>query len=176
MTDIVAAAQAHLASLPQHLKSRYSAVLIANLVEEIEDLQELRKLDGESLGKSVEEYNRMKELCVNGGCSSGLDSETDRKSAATQGSAHSCCQPFDSAPVTSQKPVAWVRFYPNGGPQSVYLDRPPPDAEPLYRATVSVHPTISADERAVLEAILYRHRAAEGTEIRTIRDLLARFS
>ena len=66
MTDIVAAAQAHLASLPQHLKSRYSAVLIANLVEEIEDLQELRKLDGESLGKSVEEYNRMKELCVNG--------------------------------------------------------------------------------------------------------------
>jgi hypothetical protein len=66
MTDIVAAAQAHLASLPQHLKARYSAVLIANLVEEIEHLQELRKLDGESLGKSLEEYNKMKELCVNG--------------------------------------------------------------------------------------------------------------
>lgn len=38
---------------------------------------------------------------MNGGSSSGLDSETDRKSAATQGSAHSCCQPFDSAPVTA---------------------------------------------------------------------------
>lgn len=37
---------------------------------------------------------------MNGGRSSGLDSETDRKSAATQRSAHSCCQPFDSAPVT----------------------------------------------------------------------------
>jgi hypothetical protein len=35
-----------------------------------------------------------------GGCSSELDSETDRKSAATQGSAHSCCQPFNSAPAT----------------------------------------------------------------------------
>ena len=103
MDDIRAAAQAHLASLPQHLKSRYSAVLIANLVEEIEHLQELRQLDGESLGKSVEEYNRMKELCIDG-------------------------------------------------------------------------KHLTDEEREVLSAIIYRHRAAEGPEIRTIRDLLARFS
>lgn len=40
-----------------------------------------------------------------------------------------------------------MRFYPNGGPESVYLDRPPADAEPLYRS-----PTITAEER---EAIAY---------------------
>jgi hypothetical protein len=36
--------------------------------------------------------------------------------------------------MTDQRPVAWARFYPNGGPESVYLDRPPVDAEPLYRS------------------------------------------
>lgn len=87
MDDIRAAAQAHLGSLPQHLRGRYSAELIAKLIDEIDRLrvenaaqkgctsaardeivrlQELRKLDGESLGKSVEEYNRMKELCIDG--------------------------------------------------------------------------------------------------------------
>jgi hypothetical protein len=33
----------------------------------------------------------------------------------------------------TQKPVAWARFFPNGGPMSVFLDRPPADSEPLYR-------------------------------------------
>jgi hypothetical protein len=42
----------------------------------------------------------------------------------------------------TQRPVAWARFYPNGGPQSVYLDRPPADAEPLYRS-----PTLTDAER-----------------------------
>jgi hypothetical protein len=35
MTDIVAAAKAHLASLPAHLKDRYSANIIAKLVTEL---------------------------------------------------------------------------------------------------------------------------------------------
>ena len=84
MTDIVAAAKAHLASLPSHLKDRYSANIIAKLVTELtvqractsaarleaidslKEMQELRKLDGEALGQSLEEYHKMKELCVNG--------------------------------------------------------------------------------------------------------------
>lgn len=54
-----------------------------------------------------------------GGCSSGLDSETDRKSAAAQGSAHSCCQPFDSAPVTfltteEREAIEWYASFPDG--------------------------------------------------------------
>lgn len=47
------------------------------------------------------------------------------------------------------KPVAWVRFYPNGGPQSVYLDRPPADAEPLYRS-----PALTDAEREAVEAAI----------------------
>jgi hypothetical protein len=87
MTDIVAAARAHIASLPPHLKDRYSATLISKLIAKVmlleelrnqdglvisllakdsQEMRELRKLDGESLGKSIEEYNKMKELCVNG--------------------------------------------------------------------------------------------------------------
>ena len=66
MTDILDSATAHLASLPPHLKERYSAELIRQLAYEIVQLRELRQLDGESLGKSVEEYNRMKELCIDG--------------------------------------------------------------------------------------------------------------
>lgn len=87
MKDIVAAARAHIASLPDHLKDRYSATLICQLIakvmlleelrnqdglvislmaKESQKMRELRKLDGESLGKSIEEYNKMKELCVNG--------------------------------------------------------------------------------------------------------------
>jgi hypothetical protein len=66
MTDILEAAKAHLASLPPHLKDRYSATIISKLIDEVLLLEELRKLDGESLGKSLEEYNKMKELCVNG--------------------------------------------------------------------------------------------------------------
>lgn len=45
----------------------------------------------------------------------------------------------------AHKPVAWVRFFPNGGPQSVYLDRPPADSEPLYRS-----PTLTDDEREAI--------------------------
>ena len=58
-------------------------------------------------------------------------------------------KPSDRGPDQSQvgtgnthKPIAWARFYPNGGPESVYLDRPPADAEPLYRS-----PTLTDAER-----------------------------
>lgn len=96
-----------------------------------------------------------------------MGSATDRKSAATpRACARSCSQPFDSAPTThdavpeakatndggtpkdadgtgnTQRPVAWARFFPNGGPMSVFLDRPPADAEPLYRS-----PALTDDER-----------------------------
>lgn len=39
---------------------------IARQTAEIERLRELRKLDGESLGVSVAEYNAMKALCIDG--------------------------------------------------------------------------------------------------------------
>jgi hypothetical protein len=76
----------------------------------------------------------------------------------------------------TQRPVAWVRFYPNGGPQSVYLDRPPPDAEPLYRS-----PTLTDEERAAIEwsleaADIYArvgHRQAQEAAV-TFRKLLER--
>lgn len=38
-----------------------------------------------------------------GGCPSGLDPEADRKSVAAPGSAHSCCPPSESAPITVPK-------------------------------------------------------------------------
>ena len=117
-------------------------------------------------------------------CSSGSDSETDRKSAATQGSAHSCCQPFDSAHFTSQEPAAWAVWHRSedapgrvayaSAIQSIRGTGEMRDGEefiPLYGK-----PTLTESEREVLSAILYRHRAAEGPEIRTIRDLLARLS
>ena len=45
------------------------------------------------------------------------------------------------------------------------------------RAVIAAgEPALTDAEREVLSAILYRHRAAEGTEVRTIRDLLARLS
>jgi hypothetical protein len=48
---------------------------------------------------------------------SEMDSEADRKSVATQGSAHSCGQPFDSAPATQAGPVpaADGTDWPTGG-------------------------------------------------------------
>lgn len=46
----------------------------------------------------------------------------------------------------THNPVAWVRFFPNGGPQSVYLDRPPADSEPLYRS-----PALTDEEREAVE-------------------------
>jgi hypothetical protein len=68
----------------------------------------------------------------------------------------------------TQRPVAWVRFYPNGGPQSVYLDRPPPDAEPLYRS-----PTLTDAERDALEfAVATGRVATHDTAI--LRTLLER--
>lgn len=69
-----------------------------------------------------------------------------------------------------QEPVAWARFFQNGGPQSVYLDRPPADAVPLYRS-----PTLNDEERwkiavaATLLDIYGQHEDAA-----TLRSLLER--
>ena len=45
MDDIVAASRAHIASLPPHLKDRYSAKLICKLIAKVLLLQELREQD-----------------------------------------------------------------------------------------------------------------------------------
>lgn len=68
----------------------------------------------------------------------------------------------------TQRPVAWVRLYRNGGPQSVYLDRPPPDAEPLY-----LSPTLTEAERDALEFAVETGRVATHDET-TLRNLLER--
>jgi hypothetical protein len=44
----------------------HSGVLFDEAADEIESLRELRKLDGESIGKCLEEYNTMKALCIDG--------------------------------------------------------------------------------------------------------------
>jgi len=126
-----------------------------------------------------------------------MDSVADRKSVATpRACARSCSQPFDSAPTThdaapeakatndggtpkdadgtgnTQRPVAWARFYPNGGPMSVFLDRPPADAEPLYRS-----PTLTESEREAIEQTLDEASGkarAESWVPSTLRRLLER--
>jgi hypothetical protein len=85
-----------------------------------------------------------------GGCSSGLDSETDRKSAATQGSAHSCCQPFKSAPVTSG---------------------PVPAADGISWPTSGAGPVLTDAER---EAIEWYASFLDGIHADTLRKLLER--
>jgi hypothetical protein len=71
-----------------------------------------------------------------------------------------------------QKPVAWARFFQNGGPQSVYLDRPPADAVPLYSS-----PTITAEEREAIyraEARLRTAHVPDDETAATLRKLLKR--
>jgi hypothetical protein len=126
-----------------------------------------------------------------------MDSVADRKSVATpRACARSCSQPFDSAPTThdavpdakatndggtpkdadgtgnTQRPVAWARFCPNGGPMSVFLDRPPAVAEPLYRS-----PTLTESEREAIEQTLDEasgKACAESWVPSTLRRLLER--
>ncbi len=72
----------------------------------------------------------------------------------------------------TQKPVAWARFFQNGGPQSVYLDRPPADAEPLYRS-----PTLTDEEREAVYRAEARLRTAyvpDDQTAATLRKLLER--
>jgi hypothetical protein len=64
--DIVAAARAHIASLPTHLKDRYSAKLICKLIAKVLLLEELREQDGAVIGLQLREYQKMKDRCVNG--------------------------------------------------------------------------------------------------------------
>ena len=64
--DIVAAARAHIASLPPHLKDRYSAKLICKLIAKVLLLEELREQDGKVIGLQLREYQKMKDRCVNG--------------------------------------------------------------------------------------------------------------
>jgi hypothetical protein len=74
----------------------------------------------------------------------------------------------------TQKPVAWARFFPNGGPQSVYLDRPPHDAKPLYRS-----PTLTDAERAAIEFFVGFHNDGYGLiekHADTLRKLLERLT
>lgn len=44
----------------------HSGELFEKAADEIENLRELRKLDGESIGKCLEEYNAMKAMCIDG--------------------------------------------------------------------------------------------------------------
>ena len=64
--DIVAAARAHIASLPTHLKDRYSAKLICKLIAKVLLLEELREQDGAVISLQLREYQKMKDRCVNG--------------------------------------------------------------------------------------------------------------
>ena len=76
------------------------------------------------------------------------------------------CNTATSGTGNTQKPSAWARFYPNGGPMSVFLDRPPADAEPLYRS-----PTLTDAER---EAIEWCANFPDGIHADTLRSLLER--
>jgi hypothetical protein len=69
-----------------------------------------------------------------------------------------------------QKPVAWARFFHNGCPQSVYLDRPPADAVPLYR-----WPTLTDEEREALAgAIASEYGRGAFAWAATLKGLLER--
>ena len=64
--DIVAAARAHIASLPTHLKDRYSAKLICKLIAKVLLLEELREQDGKVISILVEDGQRLRDRMVNG--------------------------------------------------------------------------------------------------------------
>ncbi len=84
----------------------------------------------------------------------------------------------------TQRPVAWARFWPNGSPQSVYLDRPPADAVPLYRSptthttpnegTVHGECTLTAEERASIEVAALVFDTAGNDIAPVLRHLLER--
>lgn len=65
-----------------------------------------------------------------------LPGERPPSAVSANGGTPSAASRDGSGTSNTHKPVAWARFYSNGGPESVYLDRPPADAVPLYR-----HPT-----------------------------------
>ena len=76
----------------------------------------------------------------------------------------------------TQKPVAWARFFPNGGPMSVFLDRPPADSEPLYRHPLcqdSLQKNLTEAEHDALEFVVETGRVAIHDEA-TLRNLLDR--
>jgi hypothetical protein len=76
--------------------------------------------------------------------------------------------------TVQRKPVVWARFYPNGGPMSVFLDRPPADAEPLYRS-----PTLTDEEREAIYRAEARLRTAYVPDDETaavLRALLKRLA
>ena len=101
---------------------------------------------------------------VLGGCSSGLDSETDRKSAATQGSARSCCQPFDSAPVT---PTADARLRSSMAEQRF--------CEPPVAGSSPAVGFLTAEEREAIErAAFVSDQAGLEKSAATLRNLLER--
>ena len=76
----------------------------------------------------------------------------------------------------TQKPVAWARSFPNGGPMSVFLDRPPADSEPLYRhppCQDSLQKNLTEAEHDALEFAVETGRVAMHDEA-TLRKLLER--
>ena len=75
-----------------------------------------------------------------------------------------------------EKPVAWARFFPNGGPMSVFLDRPPADSEPLYRHPLcqdSLQKNLTEAEHDALEFAASTGRVATHDQA-TLRNLLER--
>lgn len=67
MEDIVAAARAHVDSLPKHLKGRYSAKLICTLISKVLLLEKMREQDGNVISILVEECQQLRDRIVNGG-------------------------------------------------------------------------------------------------------------
>jgi hypothetical protein len=88
--DIVAAARAHIASLPPHLKDRYSAKLICKLIAKVLLLEELREQDGAVIGLQLREYQKMKDRCVNGDTLTAEDTP-DTHATPTDGSVQNRC-------------------------------------------------------------------------------------
>jgi hypothetical protein len=83
---------------------------------------------------------------------SEMDSEADRKSVATQGSAHSCGQPFDSAPATQAGPV--------------------PAADGTDWPTSGAGPALTDEERAAI--MWFSHYGLPEGRAATLRSLLDR--
>jgi hypothetical protein len=86
----------------------------------------------------------------------------------------------------TQRPVAWARFWPNGSPQSVYLDRPPADAVPLYRSptthttpgegSVQAQCTLTVEERVAIEIAAIAYDLQDNDTSAVLRHLLERLS
>jgi hypothetical protein len=110
--DIVAAARAHIASLPTHLKDRYSAKLICKLIAKVLLLEELREQDGKVISILVEQGQRMRDRMVNGDQSyarsddaSGVSNTISLTDAVPEAKAKSCEKSLPQAASELGNPV-----------------------------------------------------------------------